>query len=76
MTVFVPSSRNRNVRVYHTERCQNVTSMDTVLETTEQEAEKRGLRECKECSGENYQKGVEKDLSFYQAALKAGNSDD
>ena len=73
MNVFIPSSRNRNVSVYHTERCKNVEKMDTVLETTQDKAEKRGLRECMECSDENYHEGVEKDFSIYMAAKNAGD---
>jgi len=77
MSVFVPSSRNRNVSVYHTTRCKNVEKMDSVLETTEQEAQKRDLTLCKHCDPDaNPNEGVEKDFSYFMAAKKAGEQAD
>lgn len=73
MNVIVTSSRNANVEVYHTERCINVRKMNSEIEISKTDAEKRGLTECKECQGESYQEGVEKDMSYYEAAKNAGD---
>lgn len=72
MSVIVKSSRNA-VEVYHTRECDRVRKMRTQIETTKAEAEKRGLRECEDCKGESYQEGIEKDLSYYEAAKNAGD---
>jgi len=72
MKVIVKSSRN-GIEVYHTRECNRVKKMRTQIETTKTEAEKRGLRECDDCKDEDYQKGVEKDLSYYEAAKNAGD---
>lgn len=76
MNVKLKSSKNAQVNVYHTEDCKNVQAMNSVIETTKEQAEARGLRECQECAGENYHEGVDKDFSIYYAALEAGTSDD
>lgn len=77
MKVFVPSSQNRNVSVYHTTHCKNVDKMNTVLETTKQEAQKRDLTLCEHCDPDaNPNEGVEKDFSIYLAAKKVGEAND
>jgi hypothetical protein len=51
--------------------------MDSVLETTEQEAQKRDLTLCKHCDPDaNPNEGVEKDFSYFMAAKKAGEQAD
>lgn len=76
MNVIITSSRNATVEVYHTdETCPNARNINNMLEVSKEQAKRRGLELCAECKGENYQKGVSKDLSYYEAAKKAGKSD-
>lgn len=53
MTVWVKVNHKSNAEVYHTsEDCRHLEQSQGEREYSVDEAEDRGLRECKECSGD------------------------
>ena len=70
-TVYVASTYNTASRIYHTTECENVQRKKGVKEKPIEYAEKRGMRECKFCSGEVVKRGGDK--SAYLALKNAAN---